>query len=611
MCGIIGGVSNKQIAPLLLEGLKRLEYRGYDSAGIAVLSPQDGLTRIRTCGKVQNLAEKLSTITLAGTVGVAHTRWATHGKPSEKNAHPHQSGEGLALVHNGIIENYQTLANSLKQKGYVFHSETDTEAIVHCLHFNLQSSSNLLQAVAKTVKELQGAYALAVVSQDSPDALICARQGSPLVIGVSDYGHFVASDPLALLPVAQDFCMLEEGDIAEVKQNHFHVYDVEGNLVNREVSRVAVRLESAEKGHYRHFMQKEIFEQPFALSEAMEGRLTQGEVVDEVFGADSKAVFERTKQVLIVACGTSYHAGLLAKYWLEQISGISCQVDIASELRYRSPVIPEDTLLVLISQSGETADTLAVLRDIEKKNLSGSLAICNVPVSSLVREAQLAFLTHAGPEIGVASTKAFTTQLLALLMLALVLGRRRALTSEQCQSILQAMRSLPERVETVLALDESIKVMAQKFAKAHHALFLGRGIHYPVVMEGALKLKELSYIHAESYPAGELKHGPLALVDDSMTVVAVVPNDHLLPKMLSNLHEVSARGGKLLLFVDSQVTLPSDIEAEVIYVPVPENSVLSPLLFTIPLQLLAYHVAVEKGTDVDQPRNLAKSVTVE
>ena len=607
MCGIVAGVSQQDIVDLLLDGLRRLEYRGYDSAGVAVLNETGRIERIRTCGKVSVLANALDKTPLKGAIGVAHTRWATHGKPSERNAHPHMSGEGMAIVHNGIIENYEPLRVELSGKGFVFESDTDTEVIIHCLHWYYQETNDILMALQATLQRLEGAYALALLFVGAPHQLYGARRGAPLVIGIGDHAHYIASDPLALISHVENFVFLSDGDIAVLEKDRFDIYDQSGAIVSREVRHIPCSIENVNLGHYQHYMQKEIFEQPLAVSEALEGRLGETQVSDAVFGTEATALFDRTKAVYIVACGTSYHAGLIARYWLEDL-GVPCQVEIASEFRYRRPVIAADTLLVTISQSGETADTLAALRE-QRALFIGTLTICNVPESTLVRESNLAFLTHAGPEIGVASTKAFTTQLAALLLFGIVLGKRYGLSPQEAAIRVQQLRTLPDLVKKTLELDSAIAALAKDFTNYPHALFLGRGSLYPVAMEGALKLKEISYIHAQAYPAGELKHGPLALIDVQMPVVVVVPNDAILAKLKSNLQEVQARGGRLYLFVDERLSL-DDLSSNILPVPA-VDPLLAPILYTIPLQLLAYHVAVLKGTDVDQPRNLAKSVTVE
>lgn len=609
MCGIVGAVSKREISDILLEGLKRLEYRGYDSAGIAVLNDKGKIERTRCEGKVERLIKALNEKPLQGKTGIAHTRWATHGKPSEKNAHPHMSGEGIALAHNGIIENYQSLKEELEKKGYVFNSETDSEVIVHLVAENLAHSKNLLEAVQKTLPSLKGAYALTIISVSETDSIVVARVGSPLVIGLGIGENFVGSDVLALQPVTNRFMFLEEGDLAQLSVDSIKIVDANNNIVNRTIHEYKSGQDSAEKGKYRHFMEKEIFEQPEAIAATLEGRISKDKVLENIFGLQSNALFEKVENIQIVACGTSFHSGLVARYWFESIAGISCQVEVASEYRYRSKVIPKNSLLVTISQSGETADTLAALKEVKGKYIT-SLAICNVYGSSLVRESAMTFMTNAGPEIGVASTKAFTTQLTALFLLVLTFAKIKGLSYEAEAEYVKELRKLPGYFRDSLALSKNIEKMAEKFAEKHHALFLGRGVQYPVAMEGALKLKEISYIHAEAYPAGELKHGPLALVDKEMPVIAIAPNDELYEKLKSNLQEVAARGGELFLFLDEKLAAKEHLHHHLIHMPsVPDC--LAPLVYTLPLQLLAYYVALIKGTDVDQPRNLAKSVTVE
>ncbi|MDR5866520.1 glutamine--fructose-6-phosphate transaminase (isomerizing) [Halomonas koreensis] len=610
MCGIVGAVAQRNVQGILLEGLKRLEYRGYDSAGMAVLDVEGRLSRRRALGKVAALEERLTAAPLAGRCGIAHTRWATHGKPSEANAHPHQSGERLALVHNGIIENHEALRSELEAEGYAFASETDTEVMAHLLDREARQG-DLLAAVQRVLARLDGAYALGVVRADEPDVVIGARQGSPLVVGVGIEEAFLASDPLALLQVTDRFIYLEEGDVVRLSAGGgIEVFDAAGTRVERPVQTFEHGDGAASKGDYRHFMLKEIHEQPAVIAAALEGRLGERSVLIESFGPDAESLFGEVRQIHLVACGTSYHAGMVARYWLERYAGVPVQVEVASEYRYRRVVVPEGTLLVTLSQSGETADTLAALRFAKGLGYLGSLAICNVPGSSLVRESDLTLMTQAGPEIGVASTKAFTSQLAALMLFTLALGRVRGAHADEQATLVEALRRLPHQVAEVLALDPAIEALSAAFAEKHHALFLGRGPHFPVALEGALKLKEISYIHAEAYPAGELKHGPLALVDGDMPVVAVAPNDALLDKLKSNLQEVRARGGELFVFADERVALEDGEGIRVLRLPHVEDA-LAPLLYTLPLQLLAYHVAVLKGTDVDQPRNLAKSVTVE
>ncbi|CAM4204955.1 glutamine--fructose-6-phosphate transaminase (isomerizing) [Vreelandella rituensis] len=608
MCGIVAAVAQRNVQGILLEGLKRLEYRGYDSAGMTVLHDNQ-LTRHRAQGKVAMLEACLTEQALPGTCGIAHTRWATHGRPSEANAHPHQSSERIAVVHNGIIENYQSLKQSLRDKGYLFTSETDTEVLAHLLADTQQQGMSLLAAVQQCLATLKGAYALGVMSTRDPSVVVGARQGSPLVVGVGIDEAFLASDPLALLQVTDRFIYLEEGDVVELREGgKISLFDSRGNVVERPVHTFEHGDGAASKGDYRHYMLKEIFEQPEVIAAALEGRLSDEGVLVESFGPEAVAHFQTLKQIHIVACGTSYHAGLVARYWLERYAGVPVQVEVASEYRYRQVVVPEGTLFVTLSQSGETADTLAALRFAKTRGYVGSLAICNVPGSSLVRESDLCLMTRAGPEIGVASTKAFTTQLVALMLLTLAIARAQG--GKVDREIITALRGLPKLCQEVLALDPAIESLAQSFAEKHHALFLGRGAHFPIALEGALKLKEISYIHAEAYPAGELKHGPLALVDSEMPVIAVAPNDDLLEKLKSNLQEVRARGGLLYVFADESVGMTEEPEVQVLTLPYVHEA-LAPLLYTLPLQLLSYHVAVLKGTDVDQPRNLAKSVTVE
>lgn len=611
MCGIVGAVAERNVSAILIEGLKRLEYRGYDSAGVAVCSSEGQLRRSRRIGKVLALEQALREEPLRGHLGIAHTRWATHGVPSEANAHPHFSGESLAVVHNGIIENHEVLRTHLQQLGYVFSSQTDTETIVHLLHHTLQHLPDLADAVKAVVNELHGAYGLAVISADQPDRIVAARSGSPLVIGVGIGENFLASDPLALRQVTDRFIYLEEGDIAELRCDSLHIWNAQGETVQRENVQFHESAEAAEKGEYRHFMLKEIFEQPKVVQRTLEGRLGGQQVLVPAFGPDAAALFARVRTVQIVACGTSYHAGMVARYWLENLTGIPCHVEVASEFRYRKVAVHPDTLFVTISQSGETADTLAALRNAKSADYLASLAICNVGTSSLVRESDLVLLTNAGPEIGVASTKAFTTQLVGLLLLTLALGQARNCLAEGVEAeVVDALRGLPSALQAALTMDAAVEHISALFAERHHTLFLGRGAQYPVAMEGALKLKEISYIHAEAYPAGELKHGPLALVDSDMPVVTVAPNDELLEKLKSNLQEVRARGGELIVFADQAAGLRPEAGVHVIAMP-GVHEILAPIVYTVPLQLLSYHVAVLKGTDVDQPRNLAKSVTVE
>ncbi|AZP70146.1 glutamine--fructose-6-phosphate transaminase (isomerizing) [Pseudomonas poae] len=610
MCGIVGAVAERNITPILIEGLKRLEYRGYDSAGVAVFTNAGKLERMRRPGKVSELEQALAGEPLVGRLGIAHTRWATHGAPCERNAHPHFSGD-LAVVHNGIIENHEVLREQLKGLGYVFTSDTDTEVIAHLLNHKLKDHSDLTTALKATVKELHGAYGLAVVSASQPDRVVAARSGSPLVIGLGLGENFLASDQLALRQVTDRFMYLEEGDIADIRRESVAIWDVNGNAVEREAVQYRDGAEAADKGEFRHFMLKEIHEQPSVVQRTLEGRLSQNQVLVNAFGPQAAELFAKVRNVQIVACGTSYHAGMVARYWLEELAGIPCQVEVASEFRYRKVVVQPDTLFVTISQSGETADTLAALRNAKELGFLASLAICNVSISSLVRESDLTLLTQAGREIGVASTKAFTTQLVGLLLLTLSLGQVRGTLADGVEATLvEELRRLPARLGEALAMDSTVEKVAELFADKNHTLFLGRGAQYPVAMEGSLKLKEISYIHAEAYPAGELKHGPLALVDDDMPVVTVAPNNELLEKLKSNLQEVRARGGQLVVFADEKAGMTNGEGTHVINMPHIHDT-LSPILYTIPLQLLSYYVAVLKGTDVDQPRNLAKSVTVE
>ena len=609
MCGIVGAVAQRNVVPILLEGLRRLEYRGYDSAGLVTID--GGLKRVRSVGRVAGLAEACAAQRISGNLGIAHTRWATHGAPSEANAHPHVSG-GLAVVHNGIIENHEALRSRLQAAGFAFASETDTEVIAHLINLHFRQSKDLLAATRAAVAELEGAYAIGVVSEDAPNRLICARKGSPLLIGLGIEENFIASDVSALLPVTQRMMYLEEGDIADVGLLSVAVYDAAGNNVERGVHVSELSPDMAELGKYRHFMQKEIHEQPRALADTLLAAMTQEGVKPEWFGFDAAQVLAKVNAVTFLACGTSYHAAKVATYWLEEMAGIPAYAEIASEYRYRTSVPNPDALIVTISQSGETADTLAALKHAIALGQDKTLTICNVPESALVRESRLKFLTRAGPEIGVASTKAFTTQLGALFLLTLVLAKLRGrLTAEQESAHLAALRSLPNKLQQVLALEPQVEAWSQRFANKHHVLFLGRGVHYPIALEGALKLKEISYIHAEAYPAGELKHGPLALVDEDMPVVTIAPNDQLIEKLKSNMQEVRARGGELYVFADGDVHIEESPFVHVIRLPGGSNGALSPILHTVPLQMLSYHAALQKGTDVDKPRNLAKSVTVE
>ena len=607
MCGIVGAVAERNVTPILLEGLRRLEYRGYDSAGLALLTTDNQLQRIRSVGKVQALAAEVAQRPVRGGLGIAHTRWATHGAPNERNAHPHFSQDSIALVHNGIIENYLALRAELQAQGYTFDSDTDTEVVAHLVHFHMAREGDLLAAVQHTVAQLSGAYSLAVISAAEPGRLIGARQGSPLVVGIGLEEHFLASDTYALLPVTQRFVVLEEGDMVDLRRTTYTLYDRQGQPVERPLLQSQQSHDATDKGQYRHYMLKEIFEQSQAISDTLAGRIHNSHVLDSSFGPQAQDLFAQTRDVLIVACGTSYHAGLVARHWLESL-GVPCQVEIASEYRYRDTVTRPGTLFVGISQSGETADTLAALGEAKRRGCIGSLAICNVAESSLVRESDVTLMTRAGREIGVASTKAFTTQLVVLRLLSLALARQHGLSDTQEAQLVDELQQLPRKLEDALALNDAIEKLAERFLDKQHALFLGRGGQYPIALEGALKLKEISYIHAEAYPAGELKHGPLALVDEDMPVICVLPNNSLMEKLLSNLQEVRARGGELFLFADGSVQAPEHAHT-LILDGVPDS--IAPIVFTAPLQLLAYHVAVLKGTDVDQPRNLAKSVTVE
>ena len=609
MCGIVAAAARREVSEILLEGLRRLEYRGYDSAGLALIDSEQHLQLHKRKGKVEELEKAQRQEPHYGSTGIAHTRWATHGEPSGVNAHPHTSGWRVALVHNGIIENHATLRAELIQAGYEMASVTDTEVIVHLLHRHLEAGASLLQAMQKTVARLEGAYALAAIDTQSPDVVVGARKGSPLVVGVGIGENFLASDQMALRQVTDRFIYLEEGDLVQITPSSVQVYNGDGSAVERAITRIKEALETADMGTFDHYMMKEIFEQPEALEATFAGAIDVQQM-EESFGSGATALFDKVKSVQIVACGTSFHAGMVARYWMEELAGVSCEVEVASEFRYRKRVQHEGTLLVAISQSGETADTLAALRNATEGEFIGSLVVANVDNSSLVRECDLVFLTRAGIEIGVASTKAFTTQLVALLMLTLVLGRRRQMSQSRQQEIIAALRNLPQYVRQTLELNPAIQRLSEAFIPKHHALFLGRGIQYPIAMEGALKLKEISYIHAEAYPAGELKHGPLALVDDDMPVVAVAPNDELLEKLKSNLEEVRSRGGELFVFADREAGFANEPRVQVLPMPhCPE--VIKPIVYTVALQLLSYHVAVQKGTDVDKPRNLAKSVTVE
>ncbi|HHF4361551.1 TPA: glutamine--fructose-6-phosphate transaminase (isomerizing) [Haemophilus influenzae] len=610
MCGIVGAVAQRDVAEILINGLHRLEYRGYDSAGVAVINKQNELQRIRCLGKVKALDEAVSEKPLIGGTGIAHTRWATHGEPSETNAHPHSSGT-FAVVHNGIIENHEELRELLKSRGYVFLSQTDTEVIAHLVEWEMRSTDSLLEAVQKSVKQLTGAYGMVVMDSRHPEHLVAARSGSPLVIGLGIGENFLASDQLALLSVTRRFIFLEEGDIAEITRRTVDIYDTHSNKAKREIHESNLENDAAEKGKFRHFMQKEIYEQPTALINTMEGRINHENVIVDSIGNGAKGILEKVEHIQIVACGTSYNAGMVARYWFESLAGVSCDVEIASEFRYRKFVTRPNSLLITLSQSGETADTLAALRLAKEKGYMAALTICNVAGSSLVRESDLAFMTRAGVEVGVASTKAFTTQLAALLMLVTALGKVKGhISVEKEREIIKAMQSLPAEIEKALAFDREIEALAEDFAEKHHALFLGRGAFYPIAVEASLKLKEISYIHAEAYAAGELKHGPLALIDADMPVIVVAPNNELLEKVKSNIEEVRARGGQLYVFADKEAGFTPSEGMKIITMP-KVNDIVAPIFYTIPMQLLSYYVALIKGTDVDQPRNLAKSVTVE
>jgi len=609
MCGIVAAAAQRDVVPILIAGLKALEYRGYDSAGLCVLDGA-GLERLRMPGKVRELETLYRSQPVAGHTGIAHTRWATHGIPNELNAHPHVSCETVAVVHNGIIENHAELREELARDGYRFDSQTDTEVIAHLIHHRMSHGDSLREAVIAATQRLHGAYAIAAMSRDEPGHVVGARRGSPLCVGIGIGEHFLGSDVQALIQVTNRIVYLEEGDVVEIRRETMQVYDADGNTVMRPVRDSELSADAVERGEYRHYMLKEIHEQPTAAANTLEGRISDHHVLPNIFGVDADALLRRVKRVQIVACGTSYHAGLVARYWLEGIAGLPCNVEVASEYRYRSVVVPPDTLFVAVSQSGETADTLAALREGRQQGYLGSLAICNVPESSLVRESDLILMTRAGPEIGVASTKAFTTQLAALALLMLELARLNGVDPRKLEELTAELAHLPRALGEALSMEPAIAELAQRFVHKRHALFLGRGSQYPVAMEGALKLKEISYIHAEAYPAGELKHGPLALVDENMPVIAVAPNNQLLEKLKSNLEEVRARGGELYVFADAAAALPGDGNGHLLRVATGGN-LIAPAVFTVPLQLLAYHVAVLRGTDVDQPRNLAKSVTVE
>ncbi len=611
MCGIVAAAGRRDVTPILIAGLKALEYRGYDSAGIAVLKADQRLARVRAVGKVRELEALYESAPVSGFTGIAHTRWATHGVPNTVNAHPHVSDDRVAVVHNGIIENHSELRDELKAHGYRFDSDTDTEVIAHLVHQAMDEGEDLLHAVIRATKRLHGAYAIAVMSRDAPGRVVGARRGSPLVAGIGDGENFLGSDVQALIRETSHFSYLEEGDVAEITVDGLRIYTADGTPVERPVRKSELTADAVERGDYRHYMLKEIFEQPRAIADTLEGRISGDRVLPNIFGVDSDALLSRVKNVQIIACGTSYHAGLVARYWLEGIAGIPCSVEVASEYRYRRAVVQPGTLFLAVSQSGETADTLAALRDGRARGYLGSLAICNVPESSLVRESDLVLMTRAGPEIGVASTKAFTTQLAALALLVVELARLNGLAPAKYARLVTELSTLPRVVGEVLALEPAIAKLAERFVPKHHALFLGRGVHYPVALEGALKLKEISYIHAEAYPAGELKHGPLALVDSDMPVIAVAPNNQLLEKLKSNLEEVRARGGELFVFADTDVPMTMTGDRGAVIRVASGGNLIAPAVFTVPLQILAYHVAVLRGTDVDQPRNLAKSVTVE
>ncbi len=609
MCGIVGATTHREVAGILLEGLQRLEYRGYDSAGLSIYNSEAGLQRVRRLGKVIELRNACEEEPPSGFVGIAHTRWATHGKPSEANAHPHVSGGKVSVVHNGIVENHEVLRAELETQGYQFESDTDTEVIAHLLHTSIKETGNFREGVDVVLGRLEGAFALAVQHTDYPDIVIGARVGSPLVVGLGIGENFLASDPQALRPVTDRFIFLEEGEVVEISAAEVSIFGHNSDTVESRVVTLDARRDAGDKGNYRHYMLKEIYEQPDTVRHTLEGRVTDQHVLESAFGTGASVMFSQVKGVQIVACGSSFYTGLVAKYWMEQIAGIPCNVEIASEFRYRKAAILKDTLLVTISQSGETADTLAALRNSSDDYLA-SLCLCNVPDSTLVRESDFSLMLQAGLEVCVASTKAFTNQLVDLLLLVIALGKHNGLPEAEQRDLVEALNSVPELLEKVLGLDQQIEAIAEHFVDKHHALFLGRGSHYPIALEGALKLKEISYIHAEGYPAGELKHGPLALVDDDMPVVAVAPDDELLGKLKANLQEVKARGAELYIFADENSQFRE--EAGTIVLRMPHcHSVISPIIYTVPMQLLAYHVAVFKGTDVDQPRNLAKSVTVE
>ena len=615
MCGIVGGVTNSNIIPLLLEGLNRLEYRGYDSSGLIVLSKKNTFERARSVGKVKNLEKNLNKRTkkILGNIGIAHTRWATHGEPSSLNAHPHISKNSVSVVHNGIIENYIALKNAQIKQGYEFTSETDTEVIAHAIDYAVKSSNSLIESVQKVVKSLEGSYGLGIMSSKFPDQIIATRKGSPLVLGIGSNGNYVASDQMALLSETKKFIFLEDGDVAEIKLNKITIFDLDGNLVDRPVISSKINVGQVDKGNFDHFMQKEIFEQPQAIRDTLESRITNNSVITSSFGYKADEIFKNIKQIQIVACGTSYNAGLVAKYWIEDIAKIPCNVEVASEYRYRRPILLDKTLFVTLSQSGETADTLEALKVAKKINNSvKSLCICNSAESTLTRLSDLTFLTHAGPEIGVASTKAFTTQLVSLALLLCSIGKlKNTINKKQEREIIDGLKKLPGLINEALTQVNQIKKLANRFIDKNSALFLGRGTMHAIAMEGALKLKEISYIHAEAYPAGELKHGPIALIDKDMPVIAIAPNDDLLEKLKSNLQEVKSRGSQMIVFEDENSMVQSMESMDVIPVTSNLGRITAPIIFTIPLQLLSYYVALERGTDVDKPRNLAKSVTVE
>lgn len=610
MCGIVGAIAKLDVLPVLMEGLRRLEYRGYDSAGVALLNQQSCLERVRSPGKINQLEQVLQQTPVSGHIGIAHTRWATHGIPNESNAHPHVCNNSVAVVHNGIIENFESLKTVQKSENYAFTSDTDTEVIVHQLHKHLDAGNNFLESVKATIAELEGAYALGVISTENPQELIVARKGSPLVIGLGTKANYIASDVAALITETQNFIFLEEGDVALLTAEKIEIYDQDGQLVEREIHKSTLSADAVERGEYSHYMLKEIYEQPTAIAETLEGRISQDKVLEEAFGPGAAKILDTIERIQIVACGTSYHAGMVAKYGFEDLAGIACNIEVASEFRYRKTIVQPNTLFITLSQSGETADTLAALRVAKERGYAHSMCICNVPESSLVRESELVLMTRAGPEIGVASTKAFTTQLVALMLLIISLGRRHSMSRDTEANLVEQLRQLPGLIEHVLQLDDKISSLAARFSKKFNALFLGRGAQFPVALEGALKLKEISYIHAEGYPAGELKHGPIALIDADTPIIAVAPNDKLLDKLKANLQEVRARGGELYVFADSNSGIESTEGMTVINIA-PTDKAISPIIFSVPLQLLAYYVALIKGTNVDQPRNLAKSVTVE